>query len=241
MTRSRLALTIGFAAEAVRETGPLVHCVAPRAATSFVADVLHGVGARSVITGGSAAALAAAASADAVSLDLSSLGSEWSDAALPAVGGVREAGIPWLLDVTRLGRVPLDADRLRSLLGQAPAIVRADAAEVDGVALDDGSRVLALGESCERVLAPGTDVAVPVGDAMLGQVPGVRSAVSALMAACAVVTAPAEAALAGAAWLAVASERAGEQARGPASFRSALVDALWTVRGDEIAEYLELG
>ena len=50
----------------------------------------------------------------------------------------------------------------------------------------------------------------------------------------------ARAGLAGAAWLALASERAEEQSRGPASFRTALVDALWTVRGDEIAEYLNL-
>ena len=39
MSRSGLALTIGFAAEAVREGAPIVHCVAPRAATSFVAWV----------------------------------------------------------------------------------------------------------------------------------------------------------------------------------------------------------
>jgi hydroxyethylthiazole kinase len=60
------------------------------------------------------------------------------------------------------------------------------------------------------------------------------------MGACTVVTGRLEAALAGAAWLALASEQAEEQSRGPASFRTALVDALWTVRGDEIAEYLNL-
>ena len=58
MPRSGLALTIGFAAEAVREGSPLIHCVAPRAATSFVADVLHGAGARSVVTGTSPDAVA---------------------------------------------------------------------------------------------------------------------------------------------------------------------------------------
>ena len=49
--RSGLALTIGFAAEHVRESSPLVHCVAPLGATPFVADVVYGVGARSVVTG----------------------------------------------------------------------------------------------------------------------------------------------------------------------------------------------
>ena len=92
----------------------------------------------------------------------------------------------------------------------------------------------------QRIAVLAREVAVLTGSAMLAQVAGVRAAVSALMAACSAVTGPLEAALAGAAWLALASERAEEHGRGPASFRVALIDALWTVRGDEIAEYLEL-
>ncbi len=240
MPRSGLALTVGFAAEAVRESAPLVHCVAPRAATSFVADVLHGAGARSVVTGTSPDALAAAQTADAVMLDLGTLVAEWSDAVNPVVAQLRSAGTPWVLDATPLGRAPLRVDRVRALLGHRPTVVRASSSELDGVRLDAAEGALALGESAEHVVHSGREVAVLTGSAMLAQVAGVRAAVSALMAACSAVTGPLEAALAGAAWLALASERAEEHGRGPASFRVALIDALWTVRGDEIAEYLDL-
>ena len=240
MPRSGLALTIGFAAEAVRESAPLVHCVAPRAATSFVAEVLHGAGARSVVTGTSPDALAAGLSADAVMLDLGTLVSEWSDAVNPTVAQLRAAGTPWVLDATPLGRESLRADRVRGLIGHRPTVIRASDAVVDGVRLDSADSALALGEAEIRVQYAGSSVAVLAGSQMLGQVPGVRAAVSALMAACATATGPMEAALAGAAWLALAAERAEQHSNGPASFRIALVDSLWTVRGDEIAQYLNV-
>lgn len=240
MPRSGLALTVGFAAEAVRESAPLVHCVAPRAATSFVADVLHGAGARSVVTGTSPDALAAALTADAAVVDLGTVVSEWSDAVNPMVAQLHSSGTPWVLDATAIGRAPLRLDRVRGLLAHHPTVVRASAPVMDDVRLDGSDAALALGESVERVLHRGDEVAVSTGSPMLDQVAGVRAAVSALVAACAAVTGPIEAALAGAAWLALASERAEEHGRGPASFRVALIDALWTVRGDEIAEYLKL-
>ena len=240
MPRSGLALTIGFAAEAVREGSPLVYCVAPRAATSFVAEVLHGAGARSVVTGTSPDALAAALSADAVMLDLGTIVSEWSDAVNPTAAQLRASGTPWVLDATPLGRESLRPDRVRGLLGHRPSVVRASSAEIDNVRIEAIDGALALGEAEIRVLAGGTEVAVLPGSEMLAQIPGVRAAVSALMAACATATGPLEAALAGAAWLALAAERAEGDSKGPASCRIALVDSLWTVRGDEIAEYLDV-
>lgn len=241
MDRSGLALTIGIAAETVRESAPIVHCVVPWAATSFVADVLHGVGARSVVTGTSADALGATTASDAFMLDFATLNVEWSDHVNPSVAQARAAGVPWVLDVTRLGRASLRPDRLRALLSHRPVVVRADAAEVEGVRLDGGETTLVVGAGdAERVIAGSDSVPVGGGAEMLAQIPGVRSAASALTAAMSTVAGPLESALAGAAWLALASERAAEGARGPASFRTGLIDALWTIHGDEIAEYLHL-
>lgn len=240
--RSGLVLTVGFAAETVRESSPFVHCVAPRAATSFVADVLYGAGARSVVTGTSAEALAAAESADAVMVDLATLTSEWSDAINPTLAGVRQAEVPWVLDATPIGRLPLRVDRVRTLLGHRPGVVRASEADVEGARLEVPGGALAIGEPLARtVFVDGEAIAVPQGSELLAQVPGVRSAVTALIAACSAVTDPAAAALCGAAWVALASERAASHARGPASFRVALIDELAVVRGDEIAHYLHLG
>ena len=83
MSHSSLALTIGFAAEAVREEGPRVQCVAPRAATPFVADALHGAGARPLVTGTSPDALDAARPIPIAYLTLAAAyAATWSAAAL---------------------------------------------------------------------------------------------------------------------------------------------------------------
>lgn len=240
MSHSSLALTIGFAAEAVREEGPRVQCVAPRAATPFVADALHGAGARPLVTGTSPDALDAARGAQAVVLDLAALTAEWNDAIVATTARLASDGTPWVLDLTRLGDLPLHTERVDALLANRPAIVRVNPDEISGFGAPELDAAIVWGDSAERVTFGGREVKVPLGSAMLAQIPGVRTAVSGLMGACAVVTGRLEAALAGAAWLALASEQAEEQSRGPASFRTALVDALWTVRGDEIAEYLEL-
>ena len=239
--RSGLALTIGFAAEHVRESSPLVHCVAPLGATPFVADVVYGVGARSVVTGTARDALEAAMGADAVSLDFATLSSEWSDSVVPSVNAVKSASVPWVMDLSPLGRAPLRVDRARALLGNRPAVILTTEGTLDGAPLDAAASALVIGDPVERVLFDGRETGVGRGADLLRQVPGVRSAVSALIAACAAVTGPREAALAGAAWLALASERAAGHAHGPASFRIALVDALAEVRGDEIAEFLPIG
>ncbi len=240
MSSSALALTIGFAAEAVRESAPHIQCVAPRAATPFVADTLHGVGARSLVTGTAPDALAATSGAESVVLDLSALTSEWNDSIIPTTARLAEQGLPWVLDLTPLGVLPLQTQRVQALLSNRPTVVRVDPAEVGGFTGEGINAAIVWGEAAERVTYGGREVEVPHGSEMLAQIPGVRSAVSALIGACAFATGPLEAALAGAAWLALASERAEEHARGPASFRTTLIDALWTVRGDEIAEYLKV-
>lgn len=239
MSRSGFALTIGFAAEAVRESAPHIQCVAPRAATPFVADALHGIGARSLVTGTSPDALAAAGGAEAVVLDLAALTSEWNDSILATTEQLAGAGQPWVLDLTLLGSLPLDRRRVEALLMHRPAIVRVNPEEI-GFRPWGVEAAVVWGESAEKVTFEDRQIDVPRGSTMLAQIPGVRSAVSAMMGACAVATGPLEAALAGAAWLALASERAEVHASGPASFRTALIDALWTVRGDEIAEYLNV-
>lgn len=238
--RSSLAIAVGFAAEVVRETRPVVHCVSPLAATPFITDVLHGVGAHAIVTGTAPDALAAALGADAVALDLATLSLQWTDDVETAVVAARGAGVPWLLDLTTVGRTPARADRVRALLAHGPAIVRSTDGLLHGEPVPVAEAALASGDMITKVTQRDRTIAVPATEGWLCQVAGVRAAVCALMAACAAVTTPLEAALAGSAWLSAAADRASGQAHGPASFRIALVDALAQVRGDEIAEHLGL-
>lgn len=234
---SRIALTIGLTAETVREAGVVVHCVAPREATAFVADVLHAVGAQAVITGTSVAGLEAAGSADALALDLATLTADGWDPVGPALSTATAAGTPWVLDATKLGRQPLRAGLVQSLLGHRPAMVVID--EADAGVVGEGVELAILTEGTQ-VLVGGGELVVPPMNAMLARTPGVRAAASALIAACLSVAPPQEAALAGAAWMSLASERAARDRRGPARYRMAFIDELSTIHGDEIAEHLGL-
>lgn len=235
---SHLALTVGLAAETVRESGVVVHCVAPREATAFVADVLHAVGASAVITGTSVAGLKAAGSADALALDLATLTAEGWDPVGPALSTAAAAGTPWVLDATKLGRQPLRAGLVQTLLGHRPAMVVVDEIDADVVVAAGVERAIVTEGT--QVLVGDGELVVPPMNTMLAKTPGVRAAASALIAACLGVAPPLEAALAGAAWMSLASERAARNGRGPARYRMAFIDELSTIHGDEIAEHLGL-
>lgn len=238
MRQAELLLNIGLAVEAVRESAPVVQCVAPREATAFVADVLYAAGARPVATGTSPEALAAIASADALMIDLGTLGVEGSEGLTETLAAAHDGALPWVLDASRLGRAPVRPERLQDLVGLRPAVVRVQREDLGDVRLIGHTGALVVSADTDSVSQGDRLVQVESGALRLRQIAGVRAAVAALTAACVTVADPLVAAIAGAAWMSEASRRADALASGPASFRVALVDALAEVRGDEVAEAL---
>ncbi len=238
MRAPELLLNIGLAVESVRETAPVVQCIAPREATAFVADVLYAAGARPVITGTSPDALAALAHCDSMMVDLGTLGVEGAEGFTSAVAQARGGELPWVLDASRLGRVEVRNERVQNLIGLHPAVVRVRADDLDDLRLVSYRGALVVSGDDEVVSLGERSVGVEPGSARLQQIAGVRAAVAALTAACAAVADPIVAAVAGSAWLSVASRRADAHATGPASFRVALVDALAELYGDQVAEAL---
>ena len=79
------------------------------------------------------------------------------------------------------------------------------------------------------------------GTPLLTRVTGAGCALGGLTAACAAVTGPYDAALAATAWLTVAAERAADTARGPGSFKIALLDELALVGPGEVERSLRWG
>lgn len=231
MSVSGLLLRVGFAIESVREIQPVVHCVPPRAATALVADILEAAGAKPVVTGYSPPALAAMSTADAAYLDVSSFESEGIDTKL--LSGLQ---LPWVLDVTSIGRAPVNAALAQTMAGFNPSVIRIRQHDV-GLGLTAPALVV-RSDTDETVQAGDTSMTMSRGAEMLKNLVGIRSVTSALTAACAAVTSPMEASLAAGAWLALASERAAERAPRPGSFKVALVDELATIRGDIVAESL---
>lgn len=238
MRQAELLLNIGFAVEAVRETAPVVQCIAPREATAFVADVLYAAGARPVVTGTSPEALAALASADALALDLGTLGLEGSEGLTSTLAQAHGGHLKWVLDASRLGRAGVRQERLQNLVGLHPAVLRVEREDLAELRLSGHDGALVVSGDTESVSHGDRLLQVEPGAPQLRRIAGVRAAVAALTAACATVADPLVAAIAGAAWLSEASQRAVQNSSGPASFRVALVDALAEVRGDEVAEAL---
>lgn len=236
MLQPELLLNIGLAVEAVREQAPVVQCIAPREATAFVADVLTAAGARPVVTGTSPEALAALASSNALMVDLGTLGLEDSSGLVDAIVGV--GSLPWVLDASRLGRAPIPQARVQALADAQPSVVRVQREDLSEVHLAGHEGALVVSADSDSVSMGGALFLVEPGSPRLRQIAGVRAAAAALTAACATVGNPLVAGVAGAAWLSQASQRAEAVAKGPASFRVELVDALAEVHGDEVAEAL---
>lgn len=238
MLATQLLLHIGFAVESVRENGPVVQGVVPREATPFVADVLSAAGAAPVLTGTTPDALAALAFSDALALDLGTLSVEGSEGLTAAIAQAHEGALTWVLEASRLGRAPLSQQRMQDLVFLRPTVVRGRAADRAELRLGEHQGAVVLTGDTDEVTLGGQTLHVARGAELLDRIAGVRAATAALTAACATVADPLVAAAAGAAWLSVASVKAAEQASGPAAFRVALVDAVASVRGDEVAESL---
>lgn len=241
---------------AVRQRQPLVHCITAAVSMGIVADGLLAAGTRPMMTETVAEAPAVTEAADALLVNLGTLSTD-AMAAIPATVEVTsQAGRPWVLDPTAIGRAPVRTPLARRLLREGPAVVRGNASEMLALAGEsDGGRgadsVAAPHEAARagQRVAGSTGGAVAVsgavdlvvsgqqraelerGTPLLTRVTGTGCLLAALSAACAAVTEDHfDAALAASTWMAVAGERAAAVARRPGSFRTALLDAL-----DEVA------
>src|SRR5699024_4157120 len=126
---------------AVRQRQPLVHCITAAVSMGIVADGLLAAGARPMMTETVAEAPAVTEAADALLVNLGTLSTD-AMAAIPATVEVTsQAGRPWVLDPTAIGRAPVRTPLARRLLREGPAVVRGNASEMLALAGEsDGGR-----------------------------------------------------------------------------------------------------
>lgn len=260
--------TIGRAVEAVRSGHPLVHCLTNQVVTNFTANVLLAAGAAPAMVDNPLEAEPFAKVASAVLVNTGTPQDDTVGAMHQAVRGCAEAGTPWVLDPVAAGGLRWRTCVARELIGfHPPRIVRGNASEILGLTGGTGGRGVDSADSPEdalpaaRVLAGrlGTVVAVsgPVdhitdgtrtvtvanGNPLMTRVTGVGCALGALMAAfTAAVEDPLVAAVGATALLTVAADAAFTSgAHAPGSFAVALVDQLYLLTPDEIADDVKLG
>lgn len=132
--RAEITATIS----AVRRNGPLVHAITGSVTAPIVADGLLAAGARPMMTGTVAEAPTLVSAADALLVNLGSLGSDAAAAIPPTVERAQAAGIRWVLDPAAIGLAPLRTPLARELVARAPAAVRGNASEVLTLSGADG-------------------------------------------------------------------------------------------------------
>lgn len=233
--------------ERIRSARPRVHVLTNPVAMNISANVLLAVGAVPSMTFRADAVQEFVAGARALVVNLGMLDAE-REAAIPrAVETAGEEGLPWLLDPVKVERSATRRRFATGLLGEGPAVLRANREEIAVLA---GSTPDPAGELARRfgcvVAATGdvdlvTDgsraVRIANGSPLMDRVTAMGCSLSALLGAfLAVAEDRFEATCAGVLAFDVAGELAAERAQGPGSFQVALLDALFALDGDSLRE-----
>ncbi len=245
----------------VRQQRPLVQCLTNYVSMDIAANVLLAAGASPAMVHTDQEAGEFAGLADAVYVNIGTLSPPWVEGMRAAVAMARQRGRPWVLDPVAVGATGYRTSVAVELFAQRPTVLRANPGEVlalagvagssrgvDSTASSDDAveqaRRLARDGGCVVVMTGERDVVtdgdrvsvVSGGDARMPLVTALGCSLSGLAAACCAVCEDAfEASVAACALLAVAGERAGATAAGPASLRTALIDALATLTPEDLA------
>ncbi len=231
----------GEALGALRARAPRVHCITSSAAQNFTANVLLALGAQPSLTIAPREIGAFVAGADALLVNLGTLDEERREAISRALEVCERDDLPWVLDPVLVNRSPSRADLALELLGGGPAILRANASEIEtllGLAGHDtpDAAARALGVAVvrtgarDRVCDGRAAVTLSNGDAMMARVTTLGCAGSAVMAAfCAVEENRVLAAVCALAVMGIAGETAAELCAGPGTFAAHFLDAIYRI------------
>lgn len=240
--------SIGILLPQLQAQRPLVHCVTNPVTMNFVADALNAVSARPIMANSPAEieTIAAAASAVLVNMGVPQSVEPYLLAA--------KAAQKWVYDPVGAGATALRLDIAKQLLPLRPSIIRGNAGEilalggqagvvegVDSLATPEEAAGVArlLAEKYKTVVAMtgATDYVVSAdrivrltgGDPMMASVTGTGCVAGGLCAAfLAVSDDPFEAAVAALHLMSGAADHAAKTAKGPGSFKVALLDAFYS-------------
>jgi len=252
---------------AIRARAPLVHNITNYVVMNLTANALLALGASPVMAHAVDEVEDMAGIADALVLNIGTLSLPWIEAMEKAAAAAVRKGIPIVLDPVGAGATRFRTETAAGLIVRfAPAIVRGNASEIRALALAeqatkgvDSRHAADDALEAARALARRTGGAVSVsgpvdlildgrslirvanGHPLMPRVTGLGCVATALTGAFAAVNpSPLEAAAHAMAVMGISGEIAGAEARGPASFETAFLDALYRLDEKQIAERLRL-
>jgi len=219
----------------IRADAPQIHVLTSTVAQPLSANLLLAVGAQPSMSAEPGEIDAFAERAHALVANLGMLDAPRREALARALPILARRGVPWVLDPVKVERSPARLAFARELLGHRPAVVRANAAEMQ--ALDPAADVVrATTGEVDRIEHGERRLALAGGHPLMAHVTAMGCAGTGLVAAFLAVEPDAFAAAGGALLaLGVAGEVAGERAAGPGSFPATLLDALHALDAPTLA------
>lgn len=263
MPQNSLASRVAANLQQVRAQAPLVHNITNFVVMNVTANALLAAGASPVMAHAREEVEEMASLAGALVLNIGTLTPAWVESMLIAGRKANELGVPVVLDPVGAGATRLRTDSARLLLTELRlAMVRGNASEVMALAgqgvgakgVDSRHGVEeAAGAAAELARSMSTPVAitgavdlvtdgqttyrVANGHPLMGRVTGMGCTATALIGAFLAVEAdPLVATACALAYFGLAGQEAATHARGPASFMTALLDALHYLTPDQVAK-----
>lgn len=245
----------------LRAARPLVHCLTNEVVQEITANVLLAAGASPAMVVAEEESGTFARIAGGILVNMGTPFPERLRAMRKAVEGAREAGRPWVLDPVAAGGIPWRDGVIREFVELKPTVIRGNASEILALAgagtggkgvdstadssdaleaaralADRTGGVVAVTGAVDYVTDGTRTFAISGGDPMATLVVGTGCSLSALVAAfCAAHPNALEAAAAACALAKRAAEVARRKADAPGSFHVAYIDALYTIRPEELS------
>ena len=253
LSREQLASQAAAVLTRLRATQPRVHCITNSVAQNFTANALLALGAVPSMTLSGEEIGAFVARSGALLVNLGTFDRERREATAIAVGCAAQNGLPWVLDPVFIDRAEQRCAYARDLMNHAPKAVRLNAAEfaaLSGQAFggEPPSRaavasyarahrtVIGLTGATDLIADGARIVTIANGHPLMARVTAMGCAASAIVAACLAVEPDAHAATTSAMLIVgVAGEMAADKAKGPGSFATAILDALYTIGASALA------
>jgi hydroxyethylthiazole kinase len=237
--------------ERIRARRPRVHCISNAVAQNFTANMLLAAGAVPSMTVAPKEVRGFAARADALLINLGTFDPERQQSSLTAIGVAGKRGIPWVLDPVFIDRSPPRAAFAKRLLARKPTALRLNAAEFGVLSGGKNTKQTDDAALMRFAKARGTVVgltgvrdfvrdasrlaAIANGHPLMARVTAMGCVASALAGACLAVEPDAWKAVAAALIvIGTAGEIAAERARGPGSFVSEILDAVYALDHDTL-------
>lgn len=260
---SNFAQKIAQNLSAVRDSNPLIHNITNFVVMNYVANALLASGASPVMAHAENEVEDMVAIAQALVLNIGTLSDSWVASMLKAATAAAQYAKPVVLDPVGAGATPLRTNAALTILEQGQVtVIRGNASEILALAHSglptkgvDARHDISEVSSIAQTLALELGVTVAVtgrtdlvtdgrrtlsiagGHPLMPKITGTGCFASALVGAfLAVEPDPVLAATSALSFLAQAGERAGSVAAGPGSFQVQLLDALYALTPEELAE-----